>query len=85
MNKKSCAEPPADIETAVYQIRIKGVLSDRRQDWFEGMKIESNHERGETIITGKVIDQAALHGLINRIRDLGLPLLALVLVEVESN
>ena len=58
-----------------YRIRLKGRLNDRWSDWFEGMSVSS---RGaETILSGQVADQAALHGLLNRIRDLNLTLLSL--------
>jgi len=52
-----------------YQIKFKGVLGNQWCDWFEGMTIESRD--GMTILTGKVADQAALHGLLDRIHDLG--------------
>lgn len=64
-------------ETAVYEIRIQGLLEPQRTHWFEGMTLTTNPERRETLITGAVTDQAALHGLLNKIRDLGVPLLAL--------
>jgi hypothetical protein len=58
----------------VYEIRVKGTLSTEWSDWFGGMAI--SHDEGDTLLTGPVVDQAAPHGLLNRIRDLGLPLLA---------
>jgi hypothetical protein len=57
-----------------YEIRIMGHLDERRMRWFEGLTVSSCPD-GETIISGPIIDQAALHGILNRIRDLGLPLL----------
>jgi hypothetical protein len=57
-----------------YEIRVKGHLDARRMRWFEGLDVRLD-PNGETIISGPIIDQAALHGLLNRIRDLGLPLL----------
>ena len=59
----------------VYQIKIKGHLSYQWADWFEGLTITLD-ENGETLLTGIVIDQAALYGLLKRIRDLGVPLLS---------
>ena len=59
---------------ARYQIKVKGQLGDSWSDWFEDMAISSNS--GETILTGPVADQAALHGLLIRIRDLNLTLLS---------
>ena len=57
-----------------YEIRIKAHLSDDRTRAFEGMRI-TRQSNGETVISGPVVDQAALHGLLIRIRDLGVPLL----------
>lgn len=59
----------------VYEIRIQGVLDPQRADWFPGMSIHSLPE-GDTVLSGPVIDQAALHGLLSRIRDLGVPLVS---------
>ena len=63
-------EPPAN-----YEIRVRGVLDNHWSDWFEGMAISSDVP-GQTLIAGPVTDQAALHGLLAKIRDLGLPLLS---------
>ncbi len=59
----------------VYQIRIKGHLGRQWTDWFGGLTItlESN---GETLLTGSVVDQAALHGVLKKVRDLGMPLIS---------
>jgi hypothetical protein len=57
-----------------YEIRVKGALDARWQSWFEGMTITASDD--ETIIHGTVADQIALHSLLTRIRDLGLPLIA---------
>ena len=59
----------------VFQIRIKGHLSRQWADWFEGLTI-TLEEDGDTLLTGPVIDQAALHGLLKKVRDLGMPLLS---------
>ena len=64
----------------VYQIRIKGHLNHQWADWFEGLTI-TLEEDGNTLLTGTVIDQAALHGLLKKVRDLGTPLLSLNHVE----
>jgi hypothetical protein len=63
-------------QTMVYQIRIKGHLSPQWTGWFEGLTI-TLEENGTTLLTGSVIDQAALHGLLKKVRDLGMPLLSL--------
>jgi hypothetical protein len=59
----------------VYQIRIKGHLGREWTDWFEGLAITAL-DNGETLLTGPLIDQAALHGLLRKVRDLGVPLLS---------
>jgi hypothetical protein len=53
-------------------------------DWFEGLTISLN-DNGETLLTGPVVDQAALHGLLRKVRDLGMPLLAVNRLEVHSS
>ena len=58
-----------------YAIRLKGHLDDRWAEWFEGLTI-TLEEDGNTLLTGPVIDQAALHGLLKKVRDLGLPLVS---------
>jgi hypothetical protein len=62
-------------QPVVYQIRIKGHLDHQWTDWFEGLTI-SLEENGETLLTGLVVDQAALYGLLKKVRDLGMPLLS---------
>jgi hypothetical protein len=64
----------------VYQIRIKGHLGQQWTDWFDGMTI-TLEEGGDTILTGPVIDQAALHGLLKKVRDLGMPLLSITPID----
>ena len=59
----------------IYQIRIRGHLSHQWTDWFEGLTI-TLEENSETLLTGPVIDDAALHGLLKKVRDLGMPLLS---------
>jgi len=73
MSRPPGAGGPA--EPARYEIRVQGVLEPRWSAWFEGMRVTSQAS-GETIIAGPVTDQAALHGLLAKIRDLGLPLLS---------
>ncbi len=58
-----------------YRIQVRGHLDDRWSDWLEGLVIHLQ-EDGTTVLVGPVVDQAALHGVIIRIRDLGLPLLS---------
>ena len=59
------------------QIRVAGHLSQRWADWFEGLSI-TLEDSGETLLSGPVTDQATLHGLLKRVRDLGIPLLSVV-------
>jgi hypothetical protein len=68
---------------AIYQIKVKGHLADHWSDWFDGMQITIDPEEGETILSGAVVDQAALHGLLIKVRDLGLTLLSLNRIEGE--
>ncbi len=64
----------------VYEIRIQGILDAQRADWFAGMSIHSLPE-GDTVLIGPVVDQAALHSLLSRIRDLGVPLISVQRIE----
>jgi hypothetical protein len=59
----------------VYQIRLRGHLGRQWADWFEGLTV-TLEENGETLLTGPLADQAALHGVLRKVRDMGLPLLA---------
>jgi hypothetical protein len=59
----------------IYEIRVKGHLDGRWSDWFHGLAI-TNLANGEALLSGDIVDQAALHGLLVRVRDLGLPLVA---------
>ena len=59
----------------IYQIRIKGHLSHQWTDWFEGLTI-TLEDNGVTLLRGLVVDQAALYGLLRKVRDLGMPLLS---------
>jgi hypothetical protein len=67
-------------EPGLYEIRLKGHLDDRWSDWFEGLTI-TLEEDGNTLLTGSVVDQAALHGLLKKVRDLGMPLVSVSPVE----
>jgi hypothetical protein len=69
-------------EIDVYQIRVKGVLGASWSDWFDGFAI-TPLANGETLMAGPVIDQAALYGLLNKVRDIGLSLLSVNKVEVD--
>ncbi len=64
-----------DYQLGHYQIRIKGHLDEQWADWFGGLKI-TLEEDGDTLLTGQVLDQAALFGLLRKVSDLGMPLLS---------
>ena len=68
----------------VYQIRIKGHLGRDWTDWFGGLSI-TLEDNGETLLTGPVIDQAALHGVLKKVRDVGMPLLSVIEVQFNEN
>jgi hypothetical protein len=63
----------------IYQIRIKGHLGREWTDWFEGLTITAL-DNGETLLTGPVVDQAALYGVLKKVRDVAMPLLSVVCV-----
>ena len=67
-------------EPELYEIRLKGHLDDRWANWFEGLTI-TLEDNGDTLLTGPVVDQAALHGLLKKVRDLGMPLISVIRVE----
>ena len=70
----------AQYEPGLYEIRIKGHLDERWVEWFEGLTI-TLEDNGNTLLTGPVVDQAALHGLLRKVRDLAMPLLSVIRVE----
>lgn len=63
-------------QPTIYRIRIEGQLDSQWTDWFEGLTI-TQEDNGDTLLTGLVVDQAALHGLLKKIRDLGLTLISI--------
>jgi hypothetical protein len=64
-------------QPVIYQIRLKGHLGRLWTDWFDGLTI-TLEDNGETLLTGPVADQAALHGLLKKVRDVGLPLVSVI-------
>ena len=66
-----------------YEIRLKGQLDDRWANWFEGLTI-TMEENGNTLLSGSLADQAALHGILKKVRDLGLTLLSVNSVEPDT-
>jgi hypothetical protein len=74
MSNKPSQEMDQD-QPMLYQIRIEGHLSSQWTDWFAGLTI-TQEDCGVTVLTGSVVDQAALHGLLKKVRDLGMPLVS---------
>lgn len=68
---------------AVYEIRVKGHLDWRWSEWFDGFTI-ANVENGDAILSGEIVDQAALHGVLNKVRDLNLTLISVTGVNPDS-
>ena len=66
-------------QPTIYQIRVQGHLGTQWTDWFGGLTV-TLEDNGETLLTGPVADQAALHGLLRRVRDLGIPLVSVIRV-----
>ena len=78
------SNPPASsAPTTIYRIKIQGHLGSQWSDWFGGMVI-THDESGDTVLTGPVVDQAALHGLLKKVRDLGLTLILVVRIDPDS-
>jgi hypothetical protein len=67
-----------------YVIRIEGHLAQHWNDWFEGLSI-TLEAGGETLLTGPIVDQAALHGILRKVRDLGMPLIAVMQIGPQPN
>jgi len=73
---------PTPSQPTGYEIRVIGHLPPEWAEWFEGLAI-TPEENGDTLLTGPVVDQAALHGLLKKVRDLGLSLVSVCPVEAE--
>lgn len=78
MANKGNQEPNNRI--TIYQIRLKGHLSYQWAEWFDNFTVILE-DNGNTLLTGPVVDQAALHGLLKKVRDLGMPLLSVICVK----
>lgn len=74
------AQKPNPDQPLIYEIRLKGHLDADWDDWFGGVSIKLQDD-GTTVLTCHVVDQAALHGLLRQIRDLGLPLISVNRIE----
>jgi hypothetical protein len=67
-------------ESGWYAIRLRGHLGEQWTAWFEGLNL-TLEDNGDTLLTGPVVDQAALHGLLRKVRDVGMPLLSVMRIE----
>jgi hypothetical protein len=70
-------------QSMIYQIRVEGYLDPQWSDWFEGLSITLENN-GATLLTGPVVDQAALYGLLRKVRDLGMPLLSVIRIQPDQ-
>ncbi|MBC8506623.1 MAG: hypothetical protein ISR58_20240 [Anaerolineales bacterium] len=69
------AELQNNLTARIYEIKLKGHLNESWADWFDGLTF-THEDDGTTTLTGKIVDQSALHGVLKKIRDLGLPLIS---------
>jgi len=67
----------------IYEIRVEGHIGESWSSWFEGLSLR-HEENGETVLRGTIVDQAALHGILMRIRDLGLPLVSVNRIKTDE-
>jgi hypothetical protein len=82
MSLKSSSQSEA--APTIYEIRIRGHLDCQWTDWFEALTITLD-ANGDTLVTGPVVDQAALYGLLRKVRDLGMPLISVNRISEERN
>jgi len=71
-------------DPGLYEIRLKGHLDDRWAAWFEDLTL-TREDNDNTLLTGLVVDQAALHGLLRKVRDLGMPLISVIRIEPDPD
>jgi hypothetical protein len=83
MSNKSNSQTYSD-QPMVYQIRIKGHMGRQWADWFEELTI-TREDNGDTLLAGLIVDQAALYGLLKKVRDLGVPLISVNRVDSVSS
>ena len=70
-------------EAGRYEIRLQGHLDSRWASWFDGLSLSTQSD-GTTVISGFLADQAALHGLLHKVRDLGIPLISVISAEIND-
>jgi hypothetical protein len=78
------ASTPCRHEAGRYEVRLKGHLDTRWAGWFDGLSL-SNESDGSTVIRAEIPDQAALHGLLQKVRDVGLPLISVANIEADRS
>lgn len=83
MSQRHDPKQDGDPGAGRYEIRLTGRLHERWAAWFDGLTV-SHADDGTTVISGPIADQAALHGLLQRVRDLGLPLVSVERVEADE-
>ena len=81
--RDTASPPDRHDESSLYEIRIQGHLDDRWIEWFDGLSF-THHSDGTTILAGPVVDQAALHGLLRKVRNLALTLVSVIRVDREQ-
>lgn len=77
------SHPPDSSQPLIYEIHLAGHLSAQWSDWFEGLSVSLQPD-GTTLLSGPVVDQAALYGVLKKVRDVGLPLLAVNALHVRG-
>jgi len=73
-------ESVVGVKMSVYNIRVKGHLDGGWSEWFDGLTI-ANVEGGDAVLSGEIVDQSALHGVLNKVRNLNLPLISVISVD----
>jgi hypothetical protein len=81
MTDEQSSNPDANQQT-IYQFKLKGHLGQQWMNWFEGLTV-TLEEDGNTLLSGIVVDQSALHGILKKIRDLGMPLLSMNTIDTD--
>ena len=81
--RETDAATEGQYEPGRYEIRLKGHVDDKWAEWFDGLII-TREDIGETRLRGRVVDQAALYGLLRKVRDLGLPLVSVILIDPKQ-
>ena len=81
--RDTASPPDRNDESTLYEIRIQGHLDDRWAEWFDGLSFTRDGD-GTTLLAGPVVDQAALHGVLRKVRNMALPLVSVIRVDREQ-